>query len=57
MTVAVNVIGTFLMAVGLLGVMKRSARAGGQEAVVTVVGSEAHFFVSFSFILFNLEGC
>ncbi|KAK4138669.1 NAD(P)-binding protein [Trichocladium antarcticum] len=47
MTVTVNVIGTFLVVVRLLGLLKRAAKRGGTEAVVTVVGSEAHSLAKF----------
>ncbi|KAL2127655.1 hypothetical protein VTI74DRAFT_10366 [Chaetomium olivicolor] len=45
--VTVNVIATFLMVLGLLPLMRRTAGRWNTEGVVTVVASEAHFFTRF----------
>ena len=45
-TVAVNVVGTFLMALGLLPVMRASAKKTGGAPRLTIVSSEVHEWVS-----------
>lgn len=45
-TVAVNVIGTFLLALNLLPVLRRSAEKTGLVPRLVVVSSDIHFFVS-----------
>ena len=45
-TVAVNVIGTFLLALLVLPVLRRSAEKSGVVPRLVVVSSDIHFFVS-----------
>ena len=44
-SVAVNVIGTFLLALGLLPVLKRSKERTGVVPRLVIVSSNAHYFV------------
>ena len=48
MTVAVNVVGTFLLALNLLPVLRKSAEKTGLVPRLTIVTSEVHAWVSFS---------
>lgn len=45
-SIAVNVYGTFLLAIGLLPTLRKSAEVTGQKSKLTIVTSDAHFFVS-----------
>lgn len=51
-TIAVNVIGTFLLALNLLPILRRSAAKMGAVPRLVVVSSDIHFFVRvFPFLL------
>ncbi|KAG0652271.1 short chain dehydrogenase atnD [Hyphodiscus hymeniophilus] len=43
-TIAVNVVGTFLMALGLLPILRASAKRTGETPRLTIVSSEVHKF-------------
>lgn len=50
-SVAVNIIGTFLLAFGLLPTLRRSGQQTGTIPVLTVVTSDAHILVSETFAI------
>lgn len=45
MTIRVNVVGTFLLALGLLPILRKSGKEFGITPVLTIVASDVHYWV------------
>jgi len=48
MTIRVNVVGTFMLALGLMPVLRKSGKEYGITPVLTVVASDVHFWAAFN---------
>jgi retinol dehydrogenase-12 len=54
-TIAVNVVGTFLLALGVLPTLRKSGRKHGNVPRLVIVSSDVHFWVCWQYILDHSE--